>query len=148
MLDDREKIEGIWLQKTVPVIFRRGPGYPLLLRLPYVNGNYDWLRNQKHRKPKWLPGNKNYWELPASWFNDLVNRLLRRWGKLYIIQPHRKQEKCARACWEARGHECECSCLGEHHGSQNPSGKWFEVSDTFATKWQTKELACRLLKLN
>jgi hypothetical protein len=138
-------IEKIWKQTTTPVVYRSGKGEPLLVRLPYRNGNYEWLRNEKRHKPK-LRGDKHkYWEIPKAWFNDVVDRSLDRWESLYIIQPHRQQEKCAPACWNATGHECQCSCLGENHGSQNPEGRWFVVSDTFATRWHNKELACRLL---
>ena len=35
--------------------------------------------------------------------------------------------------------------MGEYHGSENPEGRWFVVSDTFAVRWEDKELACRLL---
>lgn len=34
-------------------------------------------------------GTDAYWELPKSWFNDLVDRALQRYGKVYIIQPYR-----------------------------------------------------------
>lgn len=144
MTQDLEKIKQVWLQSRDPVIYRRGKGYPLLLRLPYQEDNRNWLRNGKRNNPVWDKSNKR-WECPKAWFNDLVERSLERWGKLYVIQPYQHQEKCAPACWNAVGHECECSCMGEHHGSQNPAGNWFIVSDTFATKWQGKELACRLL---
>jgi hypothetical protein len=82
--------------------------------------------------------------LPKSWFNDLVDRALRLYGKVYIIQPYREQEICARACQEAQGHECQCSCMGANHGIGN-DGSWFEVSDTFSSRWGERELACRLL---
>jgi hypothetical protein len=85
-----------------------------------------------------------HWELPKSWFNDFVDRALKRYGKVYIIQPYREQEICARACQEALGHECQCSCMGANHGIGN-DGSWFEVSDTFSTRWGERELACRLL---
>ncbi|WP_354134437.1 hypothetical protein [Bradyrhizobium sp. S3.9.1] len=69
----------------------------------------------------------------------------RAWvSKVYIIQPYREQEICARACQEAQGHECQCSCMGANHGVGN-DGSWFEVSDTFSTRWGERELACRLL---
>ena len=82
--------------------------------------------------------------LPKSWFNDFVDRALRRYGKVYIIQPYREQEICAQACQEAQGHECQCSCMGANHGIGN-DGNWFEVSDAFSTRWGERELACRLL---
>jgi hypothetical protein len=71
------------------------------------------------------------WALPANAFNSLVRRLLDRFGRLYVIQPYQQQETCAPACWNAEGHECQCSCMGANHGSGNSDG-YFVVSDTFA----------------
>lgn len=144
MANDTEKMKAVWRQKNTPVLYRKGKGFPLLLRLPYHKGNRIWLQNERRNKPVWV-SNKKHWEIPKAWFNDTVNRGLERWGQLYIIQPYRKQEKCSPACQDAKGHECQCSCMGEHHGSQHIDGGWFIVSDTFATKWGSTELACRLL---
>lgn len=132
----------VWRQTDIPVIYRRGAGHKLMVRLPYNKDNRTWLGNERRNQPEWLPS-KKCWKIPTAWFNDTVDRSLRRWGKLYIIQPYREQEKCAPACWDAMGHECQCSCMGENHGSQSP-GRWFIISDTFATKWETN-VACRLL---
>jgi hypothetical protein len=33
--------------------------------------------------------------------------------------------------------------MGANHGAGN-DGSWFEVSDTFSTRWGERELACRL----
>ena len=145
LINDRKKIESVWRQVHIPVIYRRGRGYALFLRLPYKTDNYYWLRNERQRKPKWIT-EKKYWEIPAAWFDDTVNRSLELWGAIYIIQPYKHQEKCAPACWNAVGHECECSCMGENHGSHSAGRGWFVVSDTFATRWNNKELACRLLR--
>ena len=144
MITDKERMTQIWRQTIIPVIYRRGTGSPLMIKLPYREDNRVWLRNEKRTKPVWVK-DKKHWECPKAWFNDLVERSLLRWGKLYIIQPYRHQEKCAPACWNATGHECQCSCMGENHGSQSASGDWFIVSDTFATRWDAEELACRLL---
>ncbi|MDN3588459.1 hypothetical protein QWY86_17380 [Pedobacter aquatilis] len=126
------------------MIYRRGIGHPLLMRLPYKEGNRSWLKHYGRINPQWIV-TKKHWELPQAWFNDLVSRSLTRFGKLYIIQPYREQEKCAPACWNAQGHECQCSCMGANHGSQSEGNGWFVVSDTFATRWNSIELACRLL---
>lgn len=143
-ISSKERINSVWNQKRIPVIYRRGSGHPLLLRLPFRDDNRAWLRNYRRNIPDWNRDGK-YWEIPKAWFNDTVNRSLDRWGKVYIIQPHREQEKCAPACWNARGHECQCSCMGANHGSHAYGGNWFVVSETFAVRWQSKELACRLL---
>jgi len=141
---NRGDIERVWHQKMIPVVYRDGGSKPLLLRLPYAQGNYAWLRDNNRRKPEWDTKYK-CWHTPKSWFNDIVDRCLFRFGKIYVIQPYREQEKCAPACWTAKGHECQCSCMGANHGSQNPAGVWFIASDAFAIKWHAQELACRLL---
>lgn len=139
------RITNIWRQKSIPVIYRRGKGYRLLMRLPYSSNNRAWLKSCARINPIWVT-EKQYWELPQSWFNELVSRTLKKWGKLYIIQPYSEQEKCAPACWRAIGYECQCSCMGANHGSDSPGGGWYVVSDSFATRWNTRELACRLLE--
>ena len=73
-----------------------------------------------------------------------IERSLAEYGKVYVIQPYREQEKCSPACQNATGHECQCSCMGLYHGAGN-DGSWFEVSDTFAARWGEQELACRLM---
>jgi len=136
----------IWKQKVVPVVYRVGSGIDLLIKIPYSPDNFTWLRDDNRRKPSW---NKQYkcWETPSTWFNDVVERILQKYGKVYVIQPYRVLEKCAPACWNARGFECQCSCMGENHGSQAP-GRWFIISETCALSWQNRELACRLLEKN
>ena len=146
LTDKRQEIKRVWSQRVIPVVYRSVAKKTLLLRIPYAPDNMAWLRNGKQRKPIW---DKEYtcWHLPKAWFNDTVNRCLHRFGKVYVIQPYRAQEKCAPACWNAKGHICSCSCMGEHHGTSNPDGSWFVVSDTFATQWSEQELACRLLTM-
>lgn len=144
LIQGKERIEKIWFQPEVAVTYRRGKGKPLLVRLPYHPTNRHWLQNGRRNKPKWN-NEKKYWTIPYAWLDDTIKRSLERWGSMYLIQPYREQEKCARACWEAGCHECSCSCGGANHGSQNPYGRWHEVSETFATRWHNAELACRLL---
>jgi hypothetical protein len=138
------KLKDAWGQEQTPVVLRRtGKGQRLRVRLPYAKTNRQWLQNGRRTLPVWI-ASKKYWELPKTWFNDFVDRALQRYGKVYIIQPYREQEICARACQEARGHECQCSCMGANHGIGN-DGSWFEVSDTFSIRRGQRELACRLL---
>jgi len=134
----------IWRQKLIPVIYRRAKGEPLLVKLPFTNNNpRDWLRADRHRIPRWDQQYK-CWQVPHAWLDKLVEQLLIHYGKVYLIQPHKTIEKCAPACWNATGFECECSCMGEKHGSLSGAG-WYVVGETFAFKWQTRELACRLI---
>lgn len=134
----------IWGQEAIPVIVRPSArGQKLRMRLPYAKTNRDWLRDGRRANPAWLK-DKKYWELPKAWFNDLVDRALAKFGRLYVIQPYREQEVCAPACMNALGHECQCSCMGANHGAGNGGG-WFEVSDAFAVRWGGEHIACRLM---
>lgn len=138
----------VWNQKTIPVALRRiERGEKLRVRRPYAVDNRQWLQNGQRIIPEWI-GNKDnkYWELPKSRFNDFIDRALQRYNKVYIIQPYREQEICARACQDARGHECECSCMGGNHGVGN-DGSWLEVSEAFSFRYRERKLACRLLQV-
>lgn len=138
------RLQEILHQTRAPVLIRRGPGYKLLVRLPYDVMNRGWLRISGTWHPEWDEKRKQ-WEVPQAWFDDLVKRCLVKYGCVYIVQPYREQEKCATSCWEAKGEECQCSCMGVNHGSLHPGGNWKIISDAFATRWGDRELACRLL---
>jgi hypothetical protein len=142
----RGELKKVWDQKERPVVLRRAKkGQRLRIRIPFSHDNFEWLKNGRRISPIWV--NKfRCWELPKAWFNDLVERALVRYGWLYIVQPYREQEKCSPACLNASGYECQCSCMGAYHGAGN-DGSWFEVSDTFATRWGDQQLACRLLTM-
>jgi len=139
-----QRLKEIWQRASPPVIFRRGGSNPLFVRLPYAPNNYSWLRSDKRHKPKW---NDRYkcWETPVAWYDWLARRLLQHYSAVYLIQLYREQQKCAPACWGAKGLHCECSCMGENHGSGHPGGAWREVSETFAFEWGPRRYACRLL---
>jgi hypothetical protein len=138
------KLRSIWKQKEIPVLFRRSRPLPLLVKLPYARNNFAWLRGERRNKPNW---NAQYkaWEVPIAWFDDLIKQLLDRYSKSYVIQLYREQQKCAPACWNAKGLHCECSCMGANHGTGAPGGSWYEVSETFAFSWGEQEYACRLM---
>ncbi len=122
---ERLTLNYVWKQKLIPVVLRRtGRGEKLRARLPFADDNRQWLQNGRRLAPEWIGGSQAYWEMPKSWFNNFVDRTLHRYGKVYIIQPYREQEICARACQEAQGHECQCSCMGANHGAGNDGG-WF-----------------------
>lgn len=132
-------------QNRYPVLIRGSRMAPLVIRLPYRSDNRDWLRGDNTRKPKWLPEHR-VWQVPKAWFDDVIRRSILRFGAIYVIQPFRASETCAPACWNATGAHCECSCMGEHHGSQAQEGRWHVVSETFAVRHGPREFACRLLR--
>jgi hypothetical protein len=137
-------LKRIWNQPRIPVVLRRGgKGQLLRVRVPISVGAFDWLKDSRRFSP--VPNaDLRCWELPKAWFNDFVTRSLKRFGRVYIVQPYREHETCSPACLNARGFECECSCMGANHGVGS-DGSWFEVSDTFAVRSLEPQLACRLL---
>ena len=134
----------IWKQTRIPVVYRQAPPKPILVRLPFSSDNYSWLRGNNRRRPRWDPQHK-CWETPVAWFDDLIRRVLNRYRQVYVIQLHREQQKCAPACWNAKGFHCECSCMGVRHGTGDPGGNWHAVSENFAFQWGPHEYACRLI---
>jgi hypothetical protein len=144
-----EKIKKIWRQKQIPVVYlpeksKRGNSEPVLLRLPFHENNREWIQNSKSRKPKWNEQQK-HWEIPRAWFNEVIERILVRFGHVYVIQSFREQQKCAPACWNAEGFECECSCHGLNHGAGRPEGRWYVVSEACAVQWDERKLHYKLL---
>jgi len=71
---NNDQINIIWKQKDIPVIYRKHDG-SVLVRLPYIQNNRNWLQNNKRIKPKWNSERK-YWEIPKSWFNETIERSL------------------------------------------------------------------------
>src|SRR3546814_965669 len=89
-----DKLKDVWDQGLIPVVLRRtGKAQRLRVRLPYAETDRHWLQNGRRTSPVWI-ADKKYWELPKAWFNDFVERSLVRYGRVYIIQPYREQEKC------------------------------------------------------
>lgn len=142
------EIRSHWANPNIPIIIRSGiRGEKLTVRLPYRSDNKVWLLNlaSGFRKPdvKWAPAIKA-WKLPLSWLNRFVDRGLERYGQLYLVQPYRELEKCAPACRNAVGHDCQCSCMGANHGIGDGSG-WFDVSEAFSFRWGTASAAIKLM---
>ncbi|ESS73124.1 hypothetical protein MGMO_35c00200 [Methyloglobulus morosus KoM1] len=139
-----QRLLDIWSQKRIPVVYKQARSFPVLVRLPYAPNNRDWLRGDQRRKPEW---NEKFkcWETPQAWFDYDINLALQKYGKVFVVQLYKEQQKCAPACWNAEGFHCECSCMGANHGSGHPGGSWHEISDTFAFSWGEKKYACRLV---
>src|SRR4051812_7125708 len=116
----------VWNQRTVPVVFRDGPIHPLLVKLPYAERNREWVQNGRRSRPKWV-SNQVAWDIPKTWFDDTVRRCLSHYGSVFVIQTYRETEKCAPACVNAVGADCNCSCLGANHGSGISLSTWYVV---------------------
>ncbi|WP_152046751.1 hypothetical protein [Aureimonas psammosilenae] len=145
MSNNDQRLRDVWKQREVPVVLRRGgPDEKLRIRLPAGEEKFDWISSGRQHQPERFD-DPHYWELGKTRFNDFVEQALDRFGKLYVIQPYREQEKCARACRHAKGHDCNCSCMGAHHGTGDGLGGWFDIGDAFSTRWGDRAVACRLM---
>lgn len=147
MQDKDFRLSQIWRQNSIPVLYLQGKGASLLLRLPYAVGNREWIKGDGRKNPVWEKDQK-CWQIPKAWFERIIRQSLARHRKIYVVQPFNPNEKCAPACWNAVGAECECSCMGKNHGSGNPVGKWHVVSETLAVRWGSNDYSCRLLTPN
>ena len=144
LTDNRERLRQILDQEHIPVPIRTASS-GLRIRLPYRTINRAWLKADRRTNPRWNR-DRSFWTVPKAWFNAMVQQCLETFGRVYVIQPYREQEKCASACMNALGHECQCSCMGANHGAGGPGAGWFEVSETFASRWEDSHLACRFMK--
>lgn len=142
-----EKFRQIWRQSNVPVIVRQEQPMPVLVRLPDSEKNSNWIQGEKRNKPQWN-AQLECWEIPRSWFNEMIQTSLKRYGDIQVVQLYRKIRKCVPACWNATGDDCECSCGGGNHGTGLPLARRKEVSDIFVFKSGSTEYACRRIKVS
>lgn len=140
-----EELRQIWRQTNFPVISKRPRPSSLLVKLPKIRDAQTWLRNGQRSIPDW-DIKYSAWQIPQSWFESTIKRCLLQFERCYVIQIHREKQICAPACWNAVGINCECSCMGEHHGEGHPSGRWYEIDETLAVSWDAQKYACRLLR--
>lgn len=150
---DVERMRSIWREGASPIVYGEGKGSPIKARVPInpedpfeMYTTRKWLRLNQSRIPAFNPRDRS-WTLPRSWLSKVTDKILRHYGSVYLIEPLRDQRRCAPKCWDAKRHDCECSCLGENHGVGRPDRDWYEISETFAVKNGPKKMACRLLKL-
>lgn len=143
MISDTETIKRIWLQDQIPVIQRPKTG-KIRIKFPEGKIALGWLRQPGKHYPEWK---KDHFVVPASWLNYLITLCLNRDKKVYLIQPYNEKEVCAARCQNAKGNDCECSCMGANHGQGEDGGAWFEVDETFKVRWKGSILAARLLTI-
>ena len=136
-------IDYVLSQERIPIVVRLDDYKELLVRIPYQKGNRAWISKGMRNRIQWSASDR-FWIVPRSKFNSLIERILEEYGHVYVIQPHKRMQKCSPACMNAKRHVCECSCMGLNHGSCSDEN-WHVVSDTFAFKWDREEAACRLI---
>lgn len=111
----------------------------VIAKIPARKGNRRWLhRDVRIRSPR-LDGDR--WVLPRNCLTRLVTAAVDRYGHIVVCRDMSRLSRCNRACLEATGADCDCSCLGAHHGVDSTG--WFEragdvmVADLGAIKRST-----------
>lgn len=91
---------------------------------PPWKGNRRWLHESVAiRSPDY--GDENgKWTLPRSSLVRLVIGAIERFGYVVVWRDMARLSRCTRVCLEATGIDCQCQCMGAHHG-QDADG-WFE----------------------
>ena len=114
-------VNNIWSGDcALPVVY--APKHSdLLLRLPgkkteaSLESERKWLKRFNCPSAEWLKV-ENYWKLSRAWFYFITQRTLRRFNRIYVIQPKRLQIKCSPTCLNSLTDYSDCSCLGRNHG--------------------------------
>lgn len=97
----------------------------VIARLPFVPETRRWLQQAVQvRSPKWDP-KQMVWVLPRNCATRLLRAAIDRFGGVEVYRDMTKLSRCTRSCLEAAGAECDCSCLGAHHGAS--SANWYEI---------------------
>jgi hypothetical protein len=148
-------IETVFSQNSFPVVYKPCNG-KLQVKIPYPYNIYAWVcsllptKQRSWRRPppprglEWEPSHK-VWLIPRSRFEHVTKQLLDKFNGVILLQCHREKQTCAPACWNARGLECECSCMGANHGTGQPDGRWYILGDAYAVQWEDEKLSCQIL---
>lgn len=130
-----------WDQRIIPVIYRPKSGQ-LIVRVPFAVGNRGLIRGDCRGQPKWDKWDRQ-WRTPRAWMDRLVRSLVESHGKVWLIQAHSIRVVCAPACWRAKHLDCDCSCGGARHGSENQDGMHI-ISDSLAVGSEDGETTAQL----
>lgn len=111
-------IEPIFPEDIRPTIYVPRSGR-VLLRLPRrnVRANRGWLHavcgdRARHEFSR----AHEAWAVSRSHLSPLIDATVARFGKAVLLRATTAREQCDVRCREARGDECQCACLGAHHG--------------------------------
>lgn len=94
----------------------------VIAKIPDRKGNRRWLHQAVRIRSPRLDGDR--WVLPRSCLTRLVTAAVDRYGHIVVCRDMSRLSRCNRACLEATGVDCDCSCLGAYHGADSIG--WFE----------------------
>lgn len=107
----------------------------IIVRMPYAKGNRAWLHDTlgARIRPEWDKPNQCWW-VARHHFGAVVEAMARKLGRIDVYLEFRGLDRCDTRCKRARGRECDCQCLGKHHGVGGITHGWKMVGDTTEVK--------------
>lgn len=105
----------------VPLVWLPRNGQ-VVAKISARRGNRRWLHETVRIRSPRLAGDR--WMLPRNCLVKLVIAAIDRYGYVVVIRDMSTLSRCTRACLQAVGVDCDCSCMGAHHGADSDS--WFE----------------------
>lgn len=114
-------------------------GERLWVRMPYGDGtNRAWLKEElgSRIRPQWN-STAGRWEVARPHLSTLVNGMVGRFGEVDVFLEYSHHQQCDVRCQRARGDDCQCSCLGVHHGGGAFLRQWTQIGDTLVTSERT-----------
>jgi hypothetical protein len=109
----------VWLPKNGKVF----------AKIPPRKGNRQWLKEALEIRSPEFDGVR--WELPRNSLGKMITAGVDRYGYVVVYRDISTLSRCTKACLEATGAECDCSCLGVHHGT-GADGWYEQVGDAVA----------------
>src|SRR5438093_12492432 len=100
----------------VPMVWLPQDGQ-VIAKIPARKGNWRWLHKSVRIRSPRLDGDR--WALPRNCLVRLVTAAIDRYGYIVVCRDMSTLSRCNRACLEATGVDCDCSCLGAYHGADS-----------------------------
>ncbi len=92
----------------VPMVWLPQDGQ-VIAKIPARKGSQRWLRQAVRIRSPYLDGDR--WVLPRTCLTRLVTAAVDRYGRFVVFRDMSRLSRCTRACLEATGVDCDCSCL-------------------------------------
>lgn len=113
-------------------VYRPTPsaGGRVVIWMPYARGTRGWLRSVcgAGTRPEFDRARKA-WTVARPHFRRVVDALADRYGSVDVYMDHTARTVCGKLCWEAKGDDCDCACLGDNHGQGRWRKDWRLVDD-------------------
>lgn len=100
----------------------------VIAKIPPRKGNRGWLHKTLSIRSPQLEDDR--WHLPRNCLVKLVTGAVDRFGHAVLWRDVTSLSRCTSMCLDAQGMDCQCSCMGEHHGTN--SNLWFELIGSVA----------------